>query len=147
MNANHLYRRSKMPDSLQQRADFVIEFMKLGMDFQTACVAAECTPEMVEAMEQDAEFIQRKKFTLAKLEAELLGRLSKASELAALKGDTRSTERLLEILRPDRYAKTAKVSHSLDTTETPKEVHISFVPSTASANDEEEEPDLVLAED
>ena len=136
-----------MTDSLKQRADFVIEFMKLGMDFSTACVAAECSPEMVEEMENDEEFIQRKKFTLAKLEAELLGRLSKASELAALKGDTRATERLLEILKPEKYAKTSKVTHSIDNKDTPKEVHISFVPSTAKANDEEEEPEIVIAED
>jgi hypothetical protein len=132
-----------LSDSLRQRSDFVIEYMKLGMDFSTACVAAECSPEMVEAMENDEEFIQRKKFALAKLEAELLQRLSDASSVAALKGDTRSTERMLEIIRPDRYAKTAKVTHSIDSTETPKEVKISFVSSVA---DEEEEPDLVSAE-
>ena len=132
-----------LSDSLRQRSDFVIEYMKLGMDFSTACIAAECTPEMVEAMENDEEFIQRKKFALAKLEATLLQRLSDASSVAALKGDTRSTERMLEIIRPDRYAKTAKVTHSIDPTETPKEVKISFVSSVA---DEEEEPDLVSAE-
>ena len=132
-----------LSDSLRQRSDFVIEYMKLGMDFSTACIAAECTPEMVEAMENDEEFIQRKKFALAKLEAELLQRLSDASAVASLKGDTRSTERMLEIIRPDRYAKTAKVTHSIDPTETPKEVKISFVSSVA---DEEEEPDLVSAE-
>lgn len=132
-----------LSDSLRQRSDFVIEYMKLGMDFSTACIAAECTPEMVEAMENDEEFIQRKKFALAKLEAELLQRLSDASAVASLKGDTKSTERMLEIIRPDRYAKTAKVTHSIDPTETPKEVKISFVSSVV---DEEEEPDLVSAE-
>ena len=132
-----------LSDSLRQRADFVIEFMKLGMDFSTACIAAECTPEMVEEIAHDEEFIQRKNFTLAKLEATLLQRLSDASSIAALKGDTKSTERLLEILRPDRYAKTSKVTHSIDPTETPKEVKISFVSSVA---DEEEDPDLVSAE-
>ena len=132
-----------LSDSLRQRSDFVIEYMKLGMDFSTACIAAECTPEMVETMENDEEFIQRKKFALAKLEAELLQRLSEASAVASLKGDTRSTERMLEIIRPDRYAKTAKVTHTIDPSETPKEVKISFVSSVA---DEEEEPDLVSAE-
>ena len=132
-----------LSDSLRQRSDFVIEYMKLGMDFSTACIAAECTPEMVEAMENDEEFIQRRKFALAKLEAELLQRLSDASAVASLKGDTRSTERMLEIIRPDRYAKTAKVTHTIDPSETPKEVKISFVSSVA---DEEEEPDLVSAE-
>lgn len=132
-----------LSESLRQRSDFVIEYMKLGMDFSTACIAAECTPEMVEAMENDEEFIQRKKFALAKLEAELLQRLSDASAVASLKGDTKSTERMLEIIRPDRYAKTAKVTHSIDPTETPKEVKISFVSSVV---DEEEEPDLVSAE-
>ena len=132
-----------MTEDLRQRSDFVIEFMKLGMDFSTACVAAECTPEMVTELENDEELLQRKRFTKAKLEADLLERLSKASALAALKGDTKSTERLLEIIRPDRYARTAKLSHSLDTTDPnnkPKEVRISFVGC------EEEEPELVSAE-
>lgn len=132
-----------MSDSLRQRSDFVIEFLKLGMDFSTACVAAECTPEMIQEMENDTDFIQRKKFALAKLEAELLKRLSDASAVASLRGETRSTERMLELIRPDRYAKQAKVTHTIDPTETPKEVKISFVSSVA---DEEEEPDLVSAE-
>lgn len=132
-----------LSDSLRQRSDFVIEFLKLGMDFSTACVAAECTSEMVQEMENDTDFIQRKKFALAKLEAELLKRLSDASAVASLRGETRSTERMLEIIRPDRYAKQAKVTHTIDPTETPKEVKISFVSSVA---DEEEEPDLVSAE-
>ena len=87
-----------MTEDMSSRADFILEFMKLGMDFGNACIATECTPEMIKQLEEDPEFQQRKKFVLAKLEGELLKRLNKASEFAALKGDTRSTERLLEAL-------------------------------------------------
>lgn len=135
-----------MTEDLQHRADFVIEFMKLGMDFSTACIASECSPEMVKILEEDEEFQHRKAFVLAKKEGELLERLNKASEFAAIKGDTRSTERLLEILKPERYAKSAKVTHEFDAKNPPKEVSISFVSGTSLANGEEEEPELVSAE-
>ena len=135
-----------MTEDLQHRADFVIEFMKLGMDFTTATIAAECSPEMVKELEADTEFQQRKIYMLAKTEADLLKRLNKASEFAAIKGDTRSTERLLEILRPERYAKKTKVTHDIDPKDAPKKFTISFVSGASSVNDEEEEPDLVSAE-
>lgn len=136
-----------MREELRQRADFVIEFMKLGMDYQTACVASECTPEMVKELDEDPEFLQMKKFALAKLESDLLKKLNKAAETAALKGETRSIERLLEIIRPDRYAKSAKLVHTVDTNEEKgdKEILVSFVKRTL-ANGEEEEPEIVASE-
>lgn len=132
-----------MTDDMQSRADFILEFMQLGMDFNTACVATECTPEMIEQLTADEEFQQRKKFVLAKLEGELLKRLSKASELAALKGDTRSTEKLLELINPKRYGKKATIALPTDGKDAPKEMRISFVSAT---NSEEEEPEIVSAE-
>lgn len=135
-----------MTEDMQSRADFILEFMRLGMDFNTACVATECTPEMVQQLNDDPEFQKRKKFTLAKLEGELLKRLNKASELAAIKGDTRSTERLLEIIRPDRYSKKATISLPTDGKDKPKEMRISFVSPTA-VNDEASEPEIVTAEE
>lgn len=133
-----------MTEDMSSRADFILEFMKLGMDFGNACIATECTPEMVKQLEEDPEFQQRKKFVLAKLEGELLKRLNKASEFAALKGDTRSTERLLELINPKRYGKKATIALPTDGKDTPKEMRISFV--SGSVNDEEEEPDIVSAE-
>ena len=121
-------------DSLRMRQDVVIEFLKLGMDYDTACTAAEVSPEMKE------------KFALSQIELELLRRLNKASEFSALKGDTRPTERLLEIIRPERYAKTAKVQHTLASgNDTPKGFNISFIPAKQPC--EETEPDIVTAED
>ena len=133
-------------DSLRMRQDVVIEFLKLGMDYDTACTAAEVSPEMKEKFAEDEDFQTRKKFALSQIELELLRRLNKASEFSALKGDTRPTERLLEIIRPERYAKTAKVQHTLASgNDAPKGFNISFIPAKQPC--EETEPDIVAAED
>lgn len=134
-----------MTDDMSNRADFILEFMKLGMDFGNACVATECTPEMVEQLEDDPEFQKRKKFVLAKVEGDLLRRLSKASEVAAIRGDTRSTERLLELINPSRYGKKATLTLPTNGKDAPREMRISFV--AGNANDEEEEPAIVTAEE
>ena len=121
-------------DSLRMRQDVVIEFLKLGMDYDTACTAAEVSPEMKE------------KFALSQIELELLKRLNKASEFSALKGDTRPTERLLEIIRPDRYAKTSKVQHTLASgKDAPKGFSISFVQANQPC--EEIDPEIATAEE
>ena len=133
-------------DSLRMRQDVVIEFLKLGMDYDTACTAAEVSPEMKEKFAEDEDFQTRKKFALSQIELELLRRLNKASEFSALKGDTRPTERLLEIIRPERYAKTAKVQHRLASeNDTPKGFSISFIPAKQPC--EETDPDIAAAEE
>lgn len=131
-------------DSLRMRQDVVIEFLKLGMDYDTACTAAEVSPEMKEKFAEDEDFQTRKKFALSQIELELLKRLNKASEFSALKGDTRPTERLLEIIRPERYAKTAKVQHTLGSgNDAPKGFSISFVPANQPC--EETDPEIATA--
>lgn len=133
-------------DSLRMRQDVVIEFLKLGMDYDTACTAAEVSPEMKEKFAEDEEFQTRKKFALSQIELELLRRLNKASEFSALKGDTRPTERLLEIIRPERYAKTAKVQHTLASGNAiPKGFNISFIPANQPC--EETDPEIATAEE
>lgn len=133
-------------ESLRMRQDIVIEFLKLGMDYDTACTAAEVSPEMKEKFAEDEDFQTRKKFALSQIELELLKRLNKASEFSALKGDTRPTERLLEIIRPDRYAKTSKVQHTLNAPNAPKGFNISFV-TNAEQPCEEEDPEFVKTEE
>lgn len=134
-------------ESLRMRQDIVIEFLKLGMDYDTACTAAEVSPEMKDKFAEDEDFQTRKKFALSQIELELLKRLNKASEFSALKGDTRPTERLLEIIRPDRYAKTSKVQHELSASgNAPKGFNISFV-SNVEQPCEEKDPEFVNAEE
>ena len=134
-------------ESLRMRQDIVIEFLKLGMDYDTACTAAEVSPEMKEKFAEDEDFQTRKKFALSQIELELLKRLNKASETSALKGDTRPTERLLEIIRPDRYAKTSKVQHELSPLgNAPKGFNISFVANVEQPC-EENDPEFVKAEE
>lgn len=133
-------------NSLRMRQDVVIEFLKLGMDYDTACTAAEVSPEMKEKFAEDEDFQTRKKFALSQIELELLKRLNKASEFSALKGDIRPTERLLEIIRPERYAKTAKLQHALVSgNDAPKGFNISFIPAIQPC--EETDPDIATAEE
>lgn len=102
-------------DSLDERKkDMCAECMKLGMDFDTACVAAEIGPELKERLAADEEFVARVNYGLAMKERELLERLDRIAEENAERGDSRQIERQLELLNPARYSKVTKLSHQID---------------------------------
>lgn len=102
-------------DSLEERKkDFCAECMKLGMDFDTACVAAEIGPELKERLASDEDFVARVNYGLALKERELLERLDRIAEENAERGDSRQIERQLELLNPARYSKVTKLSHQID---------------------------------
>lgn len=132
-----------MDDSLRARQDIVIEFLKLGMDFDSACSAAEVSPEAKQLFIEDEDFQRRKRFALSQVEAVLLKRLETASLAASGKGDIRATERLLGLIKPERYAPSTKISVSKDNA--PNGISISFVESAPSC--EEEDPPFVLDAD
>lgn len=114
----------------EARADFLIDFIRLGMDWQTALVAAELTSEDGEALLEDKSFRDRLNYYVAKREAELLKALDTAAHAAATaKGDVKGIERLLEILKPEKYSKKASLSLSsspISTDETDKGFVIAF---------------------
>jgi len=101
-------------DLEKKKIDLCVEFMKLGMDLDSACVASEIGPELKEKLAGDEEFVSRVNFTLAKKEADLLQKLNDVAEENAERGDTRQLERLLELLNPQRYSKVTKLSHQMD---------------------------------
>lgn len=103
-----------MNDLEERKKDFCAECMKLGMDFDTACVAAEIGPEMKERLAADEDFIARMNYSLAMKERELLDKLNKIAEENAERGDSRQIERQLELLNPARYSKVTKLSHQID---------------------------------
>lgn len=100
-------------DLEKRKVDTCIEFMKLGMDFDTACTAAEIDSELKEKIAADEEFVNRVNFCLAKKETELLQKLNDVAEENAKRGDTRQIERLLELMNPERYSKVTKLSHTM----------------------------------
>lgn len=101
-------------DLEKKKVDLCIEFMKLGMDFDSACVASEIGTELKEKLAGDEEFVSRVNFSLAKKEADLLQKLNQVAEENAERGDTRQLERLLELMNPERYSKVTKLSHTMN---------------------------------
>ena len=101
-------------DIEKKKIDLCIEFMKLGMDFDSACVASEISGELKERIAGDEDFVSRVNYTLAKKEADLLQKLNTVAEENAERGDTRQLERLLELMNPERYSKVTKLSHQMN---------------------------------
>ena len=111
----------------ESKADLLIDYLKLGMDWDTACTACELKKENQEKLLDDPDFQARLKYHLAKKEAELLERLREASYKAAEQGNSKGVERMLEVLRPDRYGKHATLDISAKKTDTDNGIRISFV--------------------
>lgn len=104
----------EIADIDRKRRDACVEFMKLGMDFDSACVAAEISGAMKESLASDELFVSEVNFALARKEAELLGRLNDVAMENAERGETRQLERILELMNPARYSKVTKLSHQID---------------------------------
>ena len=98
----------------KKKIDLCIEFMKLGMDFDSACIASEISGELKEQIAGDEDFVSRVNFSLAKKEADLLQKLNDVAEENAKRGETRQLERLLELMNPERYSKVTKLSHTMN---------------------------------
>lgn len=106
----------ELMDLEKKKVDLCIEFMKLGMDFDSACIASEIGTELKEKLAGDEDFVSQVNFALAKKEADLLQKLNDVAEENAERGDTRQLERLLELMNPQRYSKVTKLSHTMDNT-------------------------------
>ena len=104
----------ELMDLEKKKVDLCIEFMKLGMDFDSACVASEIGTELKEKLAGDEDFVSQVNFALAKKEADLLQKLNDVTEENAERGDTRQLERILELMNPQRYSKVTKLSHTMD---------------------------------
>jgi hypothetical protein len=98
----------------KKKVDLCIEFMKLGMDLDSACIASEISPELKEKLAGDEEFVSQVNFSLARKEADLLRKLNEVAEENVKRGETKQLERLLELMNPQRYSKVTKLSHTMD---------------------------------
>lgn len=101
-------------DVKERRRDLCVEFMKLGMDFHTACVAAEIPPEDEDALAADEAFVGEVNYNLAMKERDLLEKLNEVAKANAERGETKQLERILELMNPNRYSKVTKLSHQMD---------------------------------
>ena len=104
----------ELMDLEKKKVDLCIEFMKLGMDLDSACIASEIGTELKEKLAGDEDFVSQVNFALAKKEADLLQKLNDVAEENAERGDTRQLERILELMNPQRYSKVTKLSHTMD---------------------------------
>lgn len=100
-------------DLEKKKIDLCIEFMKLGMDFDSACIASEISGEMKERLASDEDFVAQVNFSLARKEADLLRKLNDVAEENVKRGETKQLERLLELMNPERYSKVTKLSHQV----------------------------------
>lgn len=98
----------------KKKIDLCIEFMKLGMDFDSACVASEIGAELKEKLASDDDFVSQVNFSLARKEADLLRKLNEVAEENVKRGETKQLERLLELMNPERYSKVTKLSHQVN---------------------------------
>ena len=68
----------ELMDLEKKKVDLCIEFMKLGMDLDSACIASEIGPELKEKLAGDEDFVAQVNFSLARKEPDLLRRKRKA---------------------------------------------------------------------
>ena len=103
-----------MIDMKQKKKDMLVEFLKLGMDFDSACLAAEIDDDFKKELQYDDAFTHLANTAIAKKEVELLQKLEQIGEANAQRGESKQIERQLELLNPERYSKVTKLSHSMN---------------------------------
>ena len=64
-----------MIDMKQKKKDMLVEFLKLGMDFDSACLAAEIDDDFKKELQYDDNFTHLANTAIAKKEVELLQKL------------------------------------------------------------------------
>lgn len=101
-------------DLEKKKVDLCIEFLKLGMDFDSACVASEIGTELKDKLAGDDDFVSQVNFSLARKEADLLRKLNEVAEENVKRGETKQLEKLLELMNPERYSKVTKLSHQVN---------------------------------
>ena len=73
-----------MIDMKQKKKDMLVEFLKLGMDFDSACLAAEIDDDFKKELQYDDAFTHLANTAIAKKEVELLQKLEAIGEANAV---------------------------------------------------------------
>ena len=94
------------------KAEMVISFIRLGMDFEKAAIAAGLQLEDIDELREDAEFQYEIKIAYACMEKELLERHESAAKIQESKGGTHAAEWMLEKINPNRYGKSVNTKLS-----------------------------------
>lgn len=89
--------------TLEEKKSHILRCVRLGMDFLSASLVAECTDEEVDFLENDKKFSKRLLIENALEEERLLTKHNAAIEEAIIKGKANPVQWKLEKLNPRRW--------------------------------------------
>ena len=89
--------------TLDEKKTHVLRCIRLGMDFTTSSLVAECSEPELTALEEDIEFQRRISIEMALEEHRLLSKHNAVIEEAAIRGNGAPIQWRLEKLNPRRY--------------------------------------------
>lgn len=88
---------------LEEKKDHILRCMRLGMDFFSASLVAECTEKELDILDNDKYFQRRLLIEHALEEERLLKKHNDAIEEAVIRGRANSIQWKLERLNPKRW--------------------------------------------
>ena len=94
--------------TLEEKKGLMLECVKLGMDFFSSAILAECTDEEIEVLEEDAAFTRRIRIQEVFEEKRLLEKHNTAIEEAVIKGSAAAVQWKLEKINPGRWGNKEK---------------------------------------
>lgn len=94
--------------TLEHKKEIILEMIRLGMDFHTACLASELTEEEEDEVMEDELFQRIVSRDTALLEKELLERHDAASSIGESRGSCSGLQWKLEKVNPKRYGNKEK---------------------------------------
>jgi len=89
--------------NLKEKKEHILRCVRLGMDFFSSALIAECTDEELEKLEEDTDFQKRIKIENAIEEERLLIKHNTAIEEAVIKGNASAVQWKLEKINSNRW--------------------------------------------
>lgn len=86
------------------KEESVLQYIRLGMDFHTSCLASMLTEDEEDILSEDEAFLRQIDIEGAQLERGLLTRHDTASRKAEVRGGTSALQWKLEKINPGRYS-------------------------------------------
>lgn len=107
-----------MPDTkediLNRKKEYIINTVKLGMDFFGACMSLGLTDKEIESLESDEEMQREIKQTEYLLEKELLDHHKTVCEMQIEKGNAQPLQWKLERINPEKWGGKSNVKIDSD---------------------------------
>jgi len=94
---------------MDDRKHSILDAIRLGHDFDTACLLSGVDIDDIETLEEDSYFMKRVRMATAQCVSSLLEDFHVANEKAIEKGNTTGTQWLLSKVDPDRYGNAQRI--------------------------------------